>query len=168
MISEIDNYLQRIESSRNQMCDLLMGLSTEALNWRPTERLDDHATNSLAAMATHVAGAERFWVAEVIAQRSLPPRDRDAEFYREAVDAEPLCQLLTEAGVMTQEILSGLSLSDLETTREHQDRIVPVRWAILHVSDHMALHLGHMQITYQLWKGGEGFVAPRWFQRLPE
>ncbi|MCA9947468.1 MAG: DUF664 domain-containing protein [Anaerolineales bacterium] len=47
-----------------------------------------------------------------------------------------------------------------------RDREVPVRWGILHVIDHTALHLGHIQITAQLWQGGQAIDAPRWFQRL--
>jgi hypothetical protein len=42
-----------------------------------------------------------------------------------------------------------------------------VRWGILHVIDHTSLHLGHMQITYQLWNEGKSKPSPRWFERLP-
>ena len=57
------------------------------------------------------------------------------------------------------ELVSGLPV-------EARGRIVPVRWAILHVIDHTALHLGHMQITYQLWMGGQRGPSPRWYERL--
>jgi hypothetical protein len=35
------------------------------------------------------------------------------------------------------------------------------------VIDHTALHVGHMQITRQLWAGGKSFPSPLWSQRLP-
>ena len=78
-----------------------------------------------------------------------------------------MLDLLEKAGQETKEVFDILSEADLNGIRQAQDREVPVRWAILHVVDHTALHLGHMQITYQLWKGGQGMQAPRWYERLP-
>ena len=166
-LSELENYHQRIESLRGQIRDLLTDLPAEALNWRPTEAVDDHATNSLAVLATHVAGAEHFWIGEVIGKHP-PTRNREAEFVTEVNDFAELQQLLDKAGQETKEILSNLSEQELDTVRQVRDRTVPVRWALTHVIDHTALHLGHMQITYQLWQGGRGTDAPRWFQRLPD
>lgn len=77
MLTERQNYLQRIENLRGQIGDLIAAVPAEALNWRPVEGGDDHVTNSLAVLATHVAGAEHFWIAEVIGQRP-PTRDRAA------------------------------------------------------------------------------------------
>lgn len=154
-----------IEDLREQAGELIADLPVEALNWRPIEGADDHATNSLAALAAHVAGAERFWIAEVIGRRP-PTRDRDAEFATQAADAAEVQRRLEEVGSETREVLSNLSESELGSTREARGREVPVRWAILHVIDHTALHLGHMQLTYQLWMSGRAGPSPRWFQRL--
>ena len=166
MHPEIENYLNRIENLREQIRGLIKDLPAEALNWRPTEGVDDHATNSLAVMATHVAGAEHFWISEVIGRRP-PTRNRDAEFVTEVSDAAPLLQRLEQVGQETREVFSALSETNLNDIRQVRDRTVAVRWAMLHIVDHTALHLGHMQITYQLWMGGKGVEAPRWFQRLP-
>ncbi len=166
MLSELDNYLQRIEDLRGQVCDLIAGLPAEALNWRPIESVEAHATNSLAVLAAHIAGAEHFWIGEVIGGRP-PTRDRPIEFATQATDAGELCYLLEQTGAETREVFFALNETDLNSTREVDDRTVPVRWGILHVIDHTALHLGHMQITYQLWQGGQSTQAPRWFQRLP-
>ena len=66
-----------------------------------------------------------------------------------------------------QAILMGnTNAGDLVATRQVEARSVPIRWAILHVINNTALHLGHMQITYQLWQGGRAYNAPRWYQRL--
>ncbi len=166
MISELDNYLQRIEDLRGQVSSLIADLSVDALNWRPIEGKDDHATNSLAVLTAHVAGAEHFWIAEVVGGRAAT-RDRDAEFAVVASDASGLIRMLEKIAQETKEIFSALSESDLNGTRQARDRIVPLRWCILHVIDHTALHLGHMQITYQLWSGGKSFPAPLWHERLP-
>ncbi len=169
MLSELDNYLQRIEDLRGQVSQLVAELPAEALNWRPLggplEGEDERATNSLALLAAHVAGAEHFWIGEVVGGRPAT-RDRDAEFATEATDGAELIRLLEQVGAETREILTGLSPEALNGTREARGRTVPVRWGILHVVDHTALHLGHMQLTYQLWSGGRGVAAPRWFERV--
>jgi uncharacterized damage-inducible protein DinB len=167
MISELQSYLQLIEDLRSQVGNLIADLPAEALNWRPLEGSEDHATNSLAVLATHVAGAEHFWIAEVIGGRPAT-RQREAEFAIQATDPAELRRLLERTGVETTEVFSALLPVDLDGMRQAHERTVPVRWAILHVIDHTALHLGHMQLTYQLWMGGKSIQTPRWFQRLPE
>ena len=163
MLSELDNYLQRIEDLRGQVRDLIADLPAEALNWRPIE---NEATNSLTVLATHVAGAEHFWIAEVVGGRP-PTRDRDAEFATQATDASELVRLLEDTGAETREVFAALTEADLDGTREASGRTIPVRWCILHVIDHIALHLGHMQLTYQLWMEGQSKPSPFWFERLP-
>jgi uncharacterized damage-inducible protein DinB len=166
MLAELENYLQRIEDLRRQVGELITDVPPEALDWRPIEKDDEHATNSLAVLTAHIAGSEHFWIGEVVG-RYPPTRDRDGEFATETTDASDLLRLLEEAGAETREVLSALSQADLDGTREAQGRTVPVRWGILHIIDHTALHLGHMQITYQLWMGGQSKDSPRWFDRLP-
>lgn len=165
MLPEVQHYLERIDDLRSQIADLIRDLSAEALNWRPVEREDDHVTNSLAVMATHVAGAEHFWLHEVIG-REPPTRDREAEFVTTAVTAAPLLEMLAENGRKSRAVLEKLTAEELAGSRQVRGREVTVRWGILHVIDHTALHLGHMQMTYQLWNSGDGVNAPRWFQRL--
>jgi len=164
MISELDNYLQRIEDLRRQVGDLIADLRAEALNWHPIE--EDDATNSLAVLAAHIAGAEHFWIAEVVGGNP-PTRDRDAEFTTQASDASELVHLLEDTGAETREVLSAMRAADLDGRREARGRTIPVRWCILHVIDHTSLHLGHMQLTYQLWMEGQRKPSPFWFERLP-
>ena len=166
MIAELSNYLERIEDLRSQISGLIAELPAEALNWRPIEGKDDHVTNSLAVLAAHLAGAEHFWIAEVVGGRP-ETRDRDAEFATVATSNAEIIQLLEKNALETREVFSTLSNSDLNGTRQTKGRIVPVRWCILHVIDHTSLHLGHMQITYQLWTGGKSVPSPLWSERLP-
>ena len=177
MLPERDKYLQRIEDLHGQVSDLIADLPAEALNWRPlspsallgagaggTEERGD-ATNSLAVLAAHIAGAEHFWIGEVIGGHP-PTRDRDAEFLTEVEDGSQLVRLLEQTGLETREVLTTLTETDLGSLREARGRQVPVRWGIVHIIDHTALHLGHMQLTYQLWIGGQSGRSPRWFERL--
>ncbi|MDI6769613.1 MAG: DinB family protein [Anaerolineales bacterium] len=167
MISELDNYLERIEDLRSQISGLIAELPAEALNWRPIEGKNDHAANSLAVLATHIAGAEHFWIAEVIAGRP-ETRDREAEFATVATTAAEIIQLLEQIALETRNVFSTLSETDLNGIRQARGRTVPVRWSILQVIDHTSLHLGHMQITYQLWSGGKAVHSPLWTERLPK
>jgi uncharacterized damage-inducible protein DinB len=167
MPSEVESYLERIEDLRSQVRELIADLPQEALNWRPVEGVGEHATNSLAVLTTHIAGAEHFWIGEVVGGRP-PTRDRDAEFTVQAADVAELIRLLDRTGAETRQVLSSLTKSDVDGVREARGRAVPVRWCILHVIDHTALHLGHMQLTYQLWAGGQGHAALRWFERLKQ
>ena len=166
MLPEVANYLDRMEGLRKQVRELISSAPAEALNWRPIEDDGDHATNSLAVMAAHVAGAEHHWYHEVIG-RQPATRQRELEFKTVAENAAGLVESLAFNAEESQRILATLSAEDLDGTREVDGHNVPVRWAILHVIDHTALHLGHMPITYQLWNSGQALTAPRWFQRLP-
>lgn len=165
MNAELQNYLTRIEDLRGQIASLITDLPAQALNWLPVEQSDDHAMNSLAVLASHTAGAEQFWIHETIG--GLPTtRVRDQEFATQVPDATALLEKLTTTGATTRRILTELDPAELDATRTVRDRTVPVRWGIVHIIDHTALHLGHMQITVQLWRGGRGVVAPRWFERV--
>ena len=166
MTSELANYLQRIEDLRGQMADLVAGLPAEALNWKPIEGDGELGANSLASLAAHSTGAERFWIAEVVGGRPAN-RNRAAEFSQEATSPAQIIQWLDETARQTKDVFASLSDADMESTRQIETRILPVRWCLLHVVDHTALHLGHMQLTRQLWTGGEGFPAPLWSERLP-
>ncbi|MEJ2210660.1 MAG: DinB family protein [Anaerolineae bacterium] len=168
MLSELDNYYQRIVDLRGQVHALVEGLPAEALNWRPLPPGPaENEVNSLAVLAAHVAGSEHFWIGEVVGR--LPAtRDRDAEFATTVPDAAGLLRRLEATAAETDEVFAHLVPSALDGVREAGGRTVAVRWCILHVVDHTALHLGHMQLTYQLWQGGQGLASPFWYERLPE
>lgn len=167
MQPEAAAYLERIEDVRGQVADLVRSIPGEALNWRPIDGADDHATNSVAVLVAHLAGAEHFWMAEVVG-RYPPTRDRDAEFVTTVESGDALLQRLEEVAAETRQVLSSISQEEMNDSRQVHGKQVPVRWAILHVIDHSSLHLGHMQLTYQLWHGGQSGGSPRWFQRLKE
>jgi uncharacterized damage-inducible protein DinB len=166
MLSERDIILLRIEDLRAQVSSLIADLPVSALDWRPIEPIEGHAANSLAVLAAHIVGAERFWIGQVVGGGPAT-RDRDAEFATRGTSASELLRRIEAAGTETRAVLSSLQPDDLDGTRDLEGRAVPVRWALLHVVDHTSLHLGHMQITYQLWAGGRSRPSPRWSERLP-
>jgi uncharacterized damage-inducible protein DinB len=150
MLPEVQAYLTDFEELREQIKSLLEGLGQEALDWRPIEGVDELATNSLTAMVIHLVGSETYWMKEVIGGKKIV-RDRDAEFVTKGLSVPELQAKIEATGKVTAEILSALTEKQLEESRKWRDRSVSVRWCILHVIEHYAQHLGHMQLTRQLW-----------------
>jgi len=167
LLSELANYLTRIEDLRSQVTTLIQDLPVGVLNWRPFDQDSESEFNSLAVLVAHISGAEQFWIGEVVG--GLPAqRNRDLEFKTIAHDINDLTHLLSQTSMITNKIFINLSSEKLDETRLVENRPVPVRWAILHVIDHTALHLGQMQITRQLGTNGKNNIAsPFWYQRLP-
>ncbi|MEW5986292.1 MAG: DinB family protein [Chloroflexota bacterium] len=166
MLPEVQQYLKFLDDLHGQIRTIVTLVPADALNWRPLEGPDDdHTTNSLAVLAAHVAGSEHHWIAEVVG-RYPPTRNRPAEFHTETKDPAALIARLDEVSQETAAVLTSLDAADLDSIRELDGRVIPVRWAILHAIEHLALHLGHAQMTYQLWQGGETAPRDRWFERL--
>jgi len=167
LTGELANYLERIEDLRGQMADLVAGLPAEALNWRPFQGKGDLSINSLAGLVAHSTGAERFWIVEVVGGGPAT-RNRAAEFVQEASSPKDVVQWLADTGQQTKRVLASLSDTDLDRLCQVEEHSLPVRWCLLHVVDHTALHLGHMQITRQLWGGGQSSPSPLWSERLSQ
>jgi len=164
--SETENYLQRLEDLRGQVRDLVEKTKPTDLDWKPFSADGEQISNSMAVLAAHICGAEHFWISEVVGGNS-PSRNRDAEFATKDASQSELFHLLHQTSIETRAILSALTPQQLEEYRVVEGQQVPVRWALLHVIDHTALHLGHMQMTYQLLTGGVPNPAPLWSQRIP-
>jgi uncharacterized damage-inducible protein DinB len=148
MIELFAVYLDRFEELHRDMNSTVADLPVEALNWSPGREM-----NSLAVLATHTAGAERYWIGDVVA-RDDSQRDRAAEFRAQAVSALALLDQLDAALAHSRSVLERLSLADLDEQRlvSRDGREVTVAWALAHALEHTATHLGHMQLTRQWWE----------------
>ena len=150
MLKEVQIYLTKLGDLRNQAKALLEGLPPEALDWRPIQGEGELATNSLAVMAVHLAGSQTYWMREIIGRTPIQ-RDREAEFAARGVSLADLKARLDTAGKIVEEVLSPLSERQMEEERKFRDKPITVRGGILQVIDHVAQHIGHMQLTRQLW-----------------
>jgi hypothetical protein len=150
MDKEIQGYLTVMKELWDQIKGMLDGLPQEALDWRPIQGAGDLATNSLAVMAAHLAGSGTYLIKEVIGRQPIQ-RDREAEFVVRGVNASTLKARLDAAAKSSEQVLSPLTAGQMDEDRKYRDRTATVRWIILHVIEHTALHLGHMQLTRQLW-----------------
>lgn len=150
MIKEIQGYLTTMNELRDQIKSLLEGLPEEALDWRPIEGEGELATNSLGVIVTHLAGSGMYLIKEIIGGQPVH-RDREAEFASRHVNASTLKARLDGAVKIVEGVLSPLKEGQMEEDRKYRDRTAKVRWIILHVIEHTAQHLGHMQLTRQFW-----------------
>jgi hypothetical protein len=155
MLNEVKDYLSVLEHLRGQVRDLLAKFPPEALDWRPIEGAGDLATNSPAALATHLAGSENFLIAHVIGGRPIQ-RDREGEFKTKEVEMTELKRRLAAGTQMAEAILAPLTPGQLEEPRKWLSGSGTVRRCILHAIAHYAAHLGHLELTYQLWREQAG------------
>ena len=151
MDKEVQGYLTKIGELWGHIKEMLDGLPQEALEWRPFQGQGELATNSLAAIAAHVAGSGTYLIKEVIGRQPIN-RDREGEFATRGEDVTALKARLDAAQTAIEKVLSPLTAAQLEEDRKYRDRTAKVRWIILHVIEHTGSHLGHMQLTRQLWQ----------------
>lgn len=148
MIPFIEAYLERLEWLHAEIMQAMQDLPTEALDWSPGTEM-----NSLAVLVTHLAGSERYWLGDVVAGEPSG-RVRETEFHVHDLKFTALVERLKEADRYALHALGGLSQADLEEahTNPRDGKQAPIAWYLLYAMNHTALHLGHIQVTRQLWE----------------
>jgi uncharacterized damage-inducible protein DinB len=141
------DYLDRLEMLHADVQAAIQGLPQQALDWVPGPEM-----NSLSVLAVHLAGAERYWLGDVVTGQSSG-RDRDAEFQVHGLRSKVLIERLADSLAYVRTVLSELSLQDLAQphTSPRDGRLYTVGWALAHALEHTALHTGQIQLTRQLW-----------------
>ena len=143
-----EEYLKVLAECHKGYLESFDGLPPAALDWTPGPE-----TNSISVLIFHVTGSERFWIGDVAMQESSN-RDRDAEFKVRGMTVETLKKRLDDSLAYARSALERLSLEDMEKPRVAPNRRdkVTVAYALLHAVEHAGQHLGHIQLTSQLWK----------------
>ncbi|MGE5251757.1 MAG: DinB family protein [Bacteroidota bacterium] len=141
-------HLDLLRGCHREMLKAMEGLPSEALDWSPGPGM-----NSISVLVFHTTGSERFWIGDV-ALGEPSNRDRAAEFRVHSVGMEALRKRLDDSLAYAEGALARLSLDDLRQTRlaSSEGRTVTVAWAILHALEHASIHLGHIQVTRDLWR----------------
>ncbi len=145
-------YLDRLCELHTDIERAIEGLSQSALDWVPGPDM-----NSICVLIVHLTGAERFWIGDVAGNDPVG-RDRDAEFRARGLDASVLRDRLSDTIVYCRNLLGRLTIEDLESPRQSpiDGRQITVAWALAHALEHTGIHLGHIQITRQLWEQRRG------------
>ena len=150
MEAEIQGYLTELNILREQIRGAVRELSDEGANWHPLPE----ATNSIYAILAHLMDVDHFWVFQVIGEKDLK-HDRDAVFRAFGNLKELLIrwekswvEIETTLGKLTPAQLLESSPSPMPARNE----TLTIQWIILHLISHYAIHLGHIQLTRQLWE----------------
>ena len=144
--------LDRFTTQHNEIKKSIRGLSAEALDWVPAGD-----ANSISVLVTHLAAAGRFWAVD--AALGLPSsRVRPEEFLVKKLSEEDLISKLDSTLEAITSAFQKLEKVDLDVLRQSEELGIEFTsgWAILHALEHTAIHLGHIQLTAQLWKEREG------------
>jgi len=154
MIRYFEDYADRLLSLHNDYKKAIGGLSVEALDWVPGADM-----NSLCVMIVHATAVERFMVGDMVALISSN-RVRASEFQAKGMDEAVLVKRLDDTLAFVRDTVSKLALEDLIAVRELPPgatkppttlETLTVGWALMQALSHTGLHLGHAQITRQLW-----------------
>jgi uncharacterized damage-inducible protein DinB len=150
MIPEVQGVVSELRVLWDETDALVRRLSPQALTHK-----QGAAFNSISVLVTHLAGSQRWWIGEVVANRPMH-RDRDAEFRAGDVDKSVLIAGLQDAAGLVSEILDTLTSEMLDQTRPYRGQPVTVRWILMRLLAHTARHVGHMQILEKLWALQQG------------
>ncbi len=142
------DYLERLEDLQHRLHKEVRDLPAEAMDWSPGPEM-----NSVAVLLAHIAGLLHEGID--IALGEPPSRVRRQEFQTRGVLSAEMLRRLDAVIDYARSALPRLSLEDLGKERKDEDGIITSGWALLHALEHAYLHLGHLQLTCQMWRHRE-------------
>jgi hypothetical protein len=158
--SEIGTYRRIFDALFADVYKLLDGLPDAALVWRPFETSPWEGTSSQLGMIVAHAVSSTYYLLRR-AEYSMGCREWAAvegdegsqEFGPANHEVAYLRARVARTQAFVHEFLDGLSPADLETSRTNPkgNRTFTARHDIMHAFDHLSQHLGHAQLTRQLW-----------------
>ncbi|MCC6801339.1 MAG: DinB family protein [Anaerolineae bacterium] len=142
------DYLERLQTLDRDFIAAFDDLPAEALDWVPGADM-----NSFVVLVVHVTGSSRFWIGDA-ALDDPSNRNRAAEFQAKGLSHDQLKARFAALEDYARAGLERLSLADFAVTSSvvFDGKPATKGWALLHALEHLGLHLGHAQITRQLWE----------------
>ena len=137
-----------VDQSLDAMRAAIDGASAEALNRRPAG--DD--SNPIAVLAVHALSSTRWWLSTALGQ-PVPERDRPSEFLTTVASADELLGLFDPIAADCRALLSTDVAFDPGAIRDDPrdgDRVTAA-WALIHAAEHLREHVGHAELTRQLF-----------------
>lgn len=144
-----------------ELDDILADLPPEALLWKPFETSPwKGPCNPLGWIVAHTVSSTVYllrraeWTLERIDWKAVDGDEGRNEFGPANHDPAYLRERVARVQAFTHATLGSLTADELECSRPHARRaelVFNVRSDIIHALEHMAQHIGHAQITRQLW-----------------
>jgi uncharacterized damage-inducible protein DinB len=139
--------VERFAAHNDRLRRAVAGLTPQAL-----DRALGPDTNSMAVLVAHVTGSELGWL-HLAAGRPFE-RDRDAEFRTAGKTAADLERMIDRADVAMPDLVRGAIAGGLGTARRTRDgKDVTAGYALVHALEHLAEHVGQLELTRQLVRG---------------
>ena len=137
-----------IDESLDAMRAAIAGASADALNRRPAG--DD--SNPIAVLAVHALSSTRWWLSTALG-RPVPERDRPSEFLTTVAGADELLGMFDPIAADCRALLSTDVAFDPGAIREdpRDGDQVTAAWALIHAVEHLREHVGHAELTRQLF-----------------
>jgi hypothetical protein len=152
------DYMERLEDLQHRLHKEVQDLPANAMDWSPG--LD---MNSVTVLLAHIVGLLREGID--IALDEPPARVRAQEFRTRGVSSTEMLRRLDAVIDHARGALPRLGLEHLDQERTDEDGTVTCGWALLHALEHAYLHLGHLQLTCQMWRQREKLELKRNQQR---
>ena len=142
LLAELSNIHQRTKAAVEKLGD-------DGVNWQPPAP----GTNPAAVIVSHMCGSEAAWVGEYVG--GVPAhRDRAAEFQSPQKTVKGLTVVVDRAQASSQTAISkhtSVSLNKLAATGRPEFKGT-LRDCVLHALTHESEHVGHLELTLQLWQ----------------
>ncbi len=119
-------------------------LPDDALNWRP----GNEETNSVAQLIRHTTAVQNLLLARALGES--PEYSHDDSLRNDPATKAELHGLLTDAKTKKDEHL--VRLDDMDMSEMLDNGRAPRAYFVIHTADHGQEHLGHAELTRQLWE----------------
>jgi uncharacterized damage-inducible protein DinB len=126
------------------------GLDPTQLRWQPSP-----TANSLGVIVVHLGYAERLWLRAISAGEQMDMAWRAHMFeLPEGWGVEDAVAFYREESARADAVLDRAASFDLPSRGDF--RPTTLRWAVYHLIEETARHVGHMDITRELLDGSVG------------
>jgi len=156
-VSEREVLRQFLDYHRATLRMKCAGLTDEQLKQRavPTSGL------ALLGLVRHLTEVERGWFVETLAGQPVTPRyysdaDPDGDF--DSLDSHPVADVFLGYRAAVDEaraVMAGFTSGD-ELRRNESERLVNVRWVMMHMLEEYARHNGHADLLREAIDGAVG------------
>lgn len=159
--TECSVYHHLFDDKFDEIDELLADLPAEALLWRPFESSPwKGQCNSLGLIIAHAVSSTVYlfrradWVLGRVEWKQVDGDEGREEFGPANHDPAYLRERCARVRAFTHAAIDALTLEDLEQSRPHARRpelVFNVRGQVVHALEHLSQHIGHAQLTRQLW-----------------